>query len=156
MDPQIEEQKDDQSSDTIHEELQKLKQDNGMLNRRLLGVNELARLLQEKSETCDNLTEKNKRLEIAVVRLENRCSNFDKKMKAQQFSSLPSGSGPSLKSSQNSPFIPGPSKQILESLMKENHELKKTINNFTKKGPAGYREAVVCSNYYTFCIYIYI
>ena len=142
MDPQTEEQKDNQGSDTIHEELQKLKQDNGMLNRRLLGVNELARLLQEKSETCDNLTEKNKRLEIAVVRLENRCSNFDKKMKAQQFSSLPSGSGPNSKSSQNSPFIPGPSKQILESLMKENHELKKTINNFTKKGPAGYREAV--------------
>ena len=135
---------EDKTTSDIREELQKFKEENGMLNRRLLGVNELARLLQEKSELCEELKEKNKRLEIAVVRLENRCSNLEKKMKASQFSSLPSntGSGNS-KGMPNSPFIPGPSRQILESLMKENHELKKTINNLTKGGPVGYREAVV-------------
>lgn len=135
----------------LSEELRKVKDENSTLNRRLLGVNELARLLQDKTETCNSLEEKNKRLEIAVVRLENRCSNFEKKMKstAAQFSSLPTNStGNNPKSLPNSPFIPGPSRQILESLMKDNHELKKTINNLLKGGPAAYKEAVVSVNSY--------
>ena len=127
----------------VNEELKRCKEENNALNRRLLGVNELARLLQEKTEFSNSLQEKNKRLEIAVVRLENRCSNIEKKAKTgQQFSSLPSNP----KSMPNSPFIPGPSRQILESLMKDNHELKKTINNLTKGGPTGYKEAVVSYN----------
>lgn len=32
-----------------------------------------------------------------------------------------------------SPFIPGPSRQILEGLMKENSDLKKTVSNLTGK-----------------------
>ena len=32
-----------------------------------------------------------------------------------------------------SPFIPGPSRQILEGLMKENSDLKKTVSNMTGK-----------------------
>ena len=32
-----------------------------------------------------------------------------------------------------SPFIPGPSRQILEGLMKENSELKKTVSSLTGK-----------------------
>lgn len=137
------------STEKLQEECLTLHKENAYLNCRLLGVNELARLLQEKTELCETLQDKNKRLEIAVVRLENRCSNFEKKLKSPQFSSLPttegtSGSPPSGKTHQ-SPFIPGPSKQILESLMKENTELKKTIDSLTKKGPTGYREAVVSS-----------
>lgn len=136
------------STEELQEECLSLHKENAYLNCRLLGVNELARLLQEKTELCENLQDKNKRLEIAVVRLENRCSNFEKKLKSPQFSSLPttettSGSPPGR--SHQSPFIPGPSKQILESLMKENTELKKTIDSLTKKGPTGYREAVVSS-----------
>lgn len=132
----------------LGEELKKLKDENSSLNRRLLGVNELARLLQDKTETCTTLQEKNKRLEIAVVRLENRCHNFEKKMKlnAAQFSSLPSAGANNPKSFPNSPFIPGPSRQILESLMRDNHELKKTINNLLKGGPAAYKEAVVSTS----------
>ena len=35
--------------------------------------------------------------------------------------------------SDQSPFIPGPSRQILEGLMKENSYLKKVIDNLTGK-----------------------
>ena len=143
MDPTSE--KTIETSEDFHDELVRIKEENSTLNRRLLGVNELARLLQEKTEVSNSLQEKNKRLEIAVVRLENRCSNLERKAKTAQYSSLPSNPGGTAnpKSMPNSPFIPGPSRQILESLMKENHELKKTINNLTKGGPVGYKEAVV-------------
>jgi chromosome segregation ATPase len=128
------------------EELQKecilLKKENSQLNCRLLGVNELARLLQDKSQSVDTLKDKNKRLELAVVRLENRCSNFEKKIKSQQQNAQVGE--PTVPKVGTAPFIPGPSKQILESLMKENTELKKTIDGLTKKGPTSYREAVVC------------
>lgn len=122
-----------------------LKKENQSLKARLLGVNELARLLQEKTAACENLRDRSKRQEIAIIRLENRCSNYDKKLRqAATAASWPvAGGGGSLKSGP-SPFIPGPSRQILEGLMKENSELKKTINTVTKKGESSYLEAVVC------------
>lgn len=139
------------SSMTLEElkkECSSLRKQNSLLNGRLLGVNELARLLQEKSDLVESLNDKNKRLELAVVRLENRSSNLEKKLKGSQFSSLPSSvNAPRSQAQQvqqhGSPFIPGPSKQILETLMKENTDLKKTLDNMTKKGPTSYREAVV-------------
>ena len=141
------------SSEQLRREIRQLQKENNSLSRRLLGVNELARLLQEKSEKCETLQDRNQRLELALVRLENRCSNFEKKLMSQQFSSLPSdvsNTTPTSISSnrtggggQQSPFIPGPSRQILEQLMKDNTDLKNTINGLTKKGPKGFMEAVV-------------
>ncbi len=119
----------------FEEELLKLREDNRSLQLRVLGVNELARLLQDRIEVIQVLQDKNKRLEVAVVRLENRCSNFERKLKSQ-------GGAIGPKAGQ-SPFIPGPSRQILEALMKENSELKKTLNKVSKRGASGYLEAVV-------------
>ena len=120
-------------SDTII----RLRNENKTLQLRVLGVNELARLFQDKTDLVQVLTEKNKRLEVAVVRLEHRCSNFERKMK-----SLGSSGSASAKSGQ-SPFIPGPSRQILEALMRENTDLKKALNHVTEKKGSGYLEAVV-------------
>lgn len=119
----------------LEREIQKLREQNKQLQLRILGVNELARLLQDRNEVVQVFQEKNKRLEVAVVRLENRCSNFERKLKMQGGVGGPKPG--------QSPFIPGPSRQILEALMKENSELKKTLNNVTKKGASGYLEAVV-------------
>ena len=137
---------------SLEELVDQLKRENQGLRARLLGVNELARLLQEKTEACENLRDRNKRQEIAIIRLENRCSNYDKKLRQASAAGggAGSGGGASLKSGQ-SPFIPGPSRQILEGLMKENSELRKTINNVTKKGQSGYLEAVVCSGVCVVC-----
>ena len=72
-----------------------------------------------------------------MVRLENRCANFERQIKSQKSNNVPS-----MKAGQ-SPFIPGPSRQILEGLMQENSELKKTVNSLQRKGSSGYLEAVV-------------
>ena len=124
--------------EALESEIRKLQEENKQLQLRILGVNELARLLQDRNEIVEVLQEKNKRLEVAVVRLENRCSNFERKLKFQ--GGVMVGPKPG-----QSPFIPGPSRQILEALMKENSELKKTLN---KKVPVGYLEAVVSYTVY--------
>ena len=126
----------------FEDELRQLKQENRSLQLRVLGVNELARLLQDRIEIIQVLQDKNKRLEVAVVRLENRCSNFERKLKAQGGVAVPKPG--------QSPFIPGPSRQILEALMKENSELKKTLSNVMKRGASGYLEAVVSCRYFVF------
>lgn len=126
----------DMSPEELELECQHLRDENHQLQLRILGVNELARLLQDRSELVQVLEEKNKRLEIAVVRLENRCANYDRMLKSQKGANVPTA-----KPGQ-SPFIPGPSRQILEGLMKENSDLKKTVSNLTGKGAAGYLEAV--------------
>ncbi|CAI8017535.1 hypothetical protein GBAR_LOCUS10645 [Geodia barretti] len=127
--------------DKMEQLIRKLRSENKQLQLRVLGVNELARLLQDRSEKVKVLEDKNKRLEVAVVRLENRCANLDQKLRAEG-----GGGGPpsGLKSMQP-PSIPGPSRQILEALMKENSELKKALNAMQKKGPSGYLEAVKTS-----------
>lgn len=127
--------------DKLEQLIRKLRSENKQLQLRVLGVNELARLLQDRSEKVKVLEDKNKRLEVAVVRLENRCANLEQKLRADGGGG---GGGPvsGLKSMQP-PSIPGPSRQILEALMKENSELKKALNGMQKKGPSGYLEAVV-------------
>ena len=129
--------KPDGSIEDMEDRCRKLREENHQLQLRILGVNELARLLQDRNELVVILKEKNKRLEVSVVRLENRCANFERQIKSQKSNSVPS-----VKVGQ-SPFIPGPSRQILEGLMHENAELKKTVNSFQKKGSSGYLEAVV-------------
>ena len=116
--------------------IRKLRKENKALQLRVLGVNELARLLQDRNEVSQVLKEKNKRLEVAVVRLENRCANLEQKMRSE-------GGPTSLPKSGQAPMIPGPSRQILEGLVKENSELKKALNNMQRKGATGYLEAVV-------------
>ena len=74
----------DMSPDDLEVECQHLRDENHQLQLRILGVNELARLLQDRSELVQVLEEKNKRLEIAVVRLENRCANYDRMLKSQK------------------------------------------------------------------------
>ena len=140
--PKIE--KSERFSEALQQEIQKLQEENKQLQLRILGVNELARLLQDRNEIVQVLQEKNKRLEVAVVRLENRCSNFERKLKSQ--GGVVVGPKPG-----QSPFIPGPSRQILEALMKENSELKKTLN---KKVPVGYLEAVVSD--VTLCVFVFV
>ena len=116
--------------------IQKLRNENKALQLRVLGVNELARLLQDRNEVVQVLQEQKKRLEVAVARLENRCANLEQKMRSE-------GGPMSGPKSGQAPFIPGPSRQILEALMKENAELKRALNNLQKKGASGYLEAVV-------------
>ena len=123
-------------ADKMEQLIRKLRTENKQLQMRVLGVNELARLLQDRSEKVKVLEDKNKRLEIAVVRLENRCANLDQKLRAE-------GGPVSGPKSMQPPSIPGPSRQILETLMKENSELKKALNSMQKKGVSGYLEAVV-------------
>lgn len=127
----------DMSFEELEYQCIKLKDENHQLQLRILGVNELARLLQDRNEVVGVLKERNKRLEMSLVRLENRCANFERQIKSQKSASVPS-----VKPGQ-SPFIPGPSRQILEGLMQENCELKKTVNSLQKKGSSGYLEAVV-------------
>ena len=79
--PKVE--KSERFSEALQLEIQKLQEENKQLQLRILGVNELARLLQDRNEIVQVLQEKNKRLEVAVVRLENRCSNFERKLKSQ-------------------------------------------------------------------------
>ena len=74
----------DMSPEELEIECQHLRDENHQLQLRILGVNELARLLQDRSEMVQVLEEKNKRLEIAVVRLENRCANMDRTLKSQK------------------------------------------------------------------------
>ena len=74
----------DMSPEELELECQHLRDENHQLQLRILGVNELARLLQDRSELVQVLEEKNKRLEIAVVRLENRCANYDRTLKSQK------------------------------------------------------------------------
>jgi hypothetical protein len=78
----------DMSPDDLEVECQHLRDENHQLQLRILGVNELARLLQDRSELVQVLEEKNKRLEIAVVRLENRCANYDRMLKSQKVCTL--------------------------------------------------------------------
>lgn len=129
--------KSDLSLEELEYQCQKLKDENHQLQLRILGVNELARLLQDRNEVVAVLKERNKRLEMSLVRLENRCANFERQIKSQKSAGVASA-----KPGQ-SPFIPGPSRQILETLMKENADLKKTVNSMQKKGSSGYLEAVV-------------
>ena len=129
--------KSDDSIEEMEFRCRKLQEINHQLQLRILGVNELARLLQDQNELVGVLKEKNKRLEVSLVRLENRCANFERQLKSQKNSSVPS-----VKIGQ-SPFIPGPSRQILDGLMHENAELKKTVNSLQRKGASGYLEAVV-------------
>ena len=65
-----------------------MRDENRQLQLRVHGVNELARLLHDRSELVRVLEEKNKRLEIAVVRLENRCADYDRVLKSQKVSVL--------------------------------------------------------------------
>ena len=123
-------------TDKMEQLIRKLRSENKSLQLRVLGVNELARLLQDRSEKVKVLEDKNKRLEVAVVRLENRCANLEQKLRAE-------GGGTAGPKSMQPPSIPGPSRQILEALMKENSELKKALNNMQRKGASGYLEAVV-------------
>ena len=64
----------DMSVEELKQECQNLYDKNRQLQLRVSGVNELARLLQSRSELVQVLEEKNKRLEIAVMRLENKCA----------------------------------------------------------------------------------
>ena len=124
-------------ADKMEQLIRKLRSENKALQLRVLGVNELARLLQDRREKVKVLEDKNKRLEVAVVRLENRCANLEQKLRAE------SGGATVGPKSMQPPSIPGPSRQILEALMKENSELKKALNNMQNKGQSGYLEAVV-------------
>ena len=76
----------DMTPEELELECQHLRDENHQLQLRILGVNELARLLQDRSELVQVLEEKNKRLEIAVVRLESRCANYDRMLKSQKVS----------------------------------------------------------------------
>jgi len=99
----------------------------------VLGVSELARQLEEKKEQVDVMKQKISRLEITLVRVENRASSLEKKLKNNVM-----GDG-----SKATTHIPGPSKQILDTLLAENNKLKTALNNLTNKGHSGYVTAVV-------------
>ena len=78
----------DMSMEELKHECQHLRDENRQLQLKVHGVNELARLLQDRSELVRVLEEKNKRLEIAMVRLENRCADYDRVLKSQKVSVL--------------------------------------------------------------------
>lgn len=101
-----------------------------------MGVSELAKQLEEKKEQAEVMKQKISRLEMALVRVENRASTLEKKL-----NSIPGADG---KTSATA-HIPGPSKQILDTLLAENNTLKTALNNLTNKGHSGYVTAVVRS-----------
>ena len=74
----------DMSAEELKLECQRLRDENHQLQLKVYGVNELTKLLQDRSELIQVLEEKNKRLEIAIVRLENRCANYDRMLKSQK------------------------------------------------------------------------
>ena len=100
----------------------------------MLGVSELARQLEEKKEQVDVMKQKISRLEITLVRVENRASSLEKKLKNNNVTA---------DGSKTAAHIPGPSKQILDTLLAENNKLKTALNNLTNKGHSGYVTAVV-------------
>jgi len=100
-----------------------------------LGVSELAKQLEEKKEQSEVMKQKISRLEIALVRVENRASSLEKKL-----NSKPTADGGKASATAH---IPGPSKQILDTLLAENNKLKTALNNLTNKGHSGYVTAVV-------------
>ena len=100
---------------------------------RVLGVSELARQLEEKKEQIEVMKQKISRLEITLVRVENRASSLEKKLKSSSVSS----------DANKTTHIPGPSKQILDTLLAENNTLKTALNNLTNRGHSGYVTAVV-------------
>ena len=100
----------------------------------MLGVSELARQLEEKKEQIEVMKQKISRLEITLVRVENRASSLEKKLKSTNVASDPANKTTS---------IPGPSKQILDTLLAENNKLKTALNNLTNRGHSGYVTAVV-------------
>ena len=102
----------------------------------MLGVSELARQLEEKKEQIDVMKQKISRLEITLVRVENRASSLEKKLKN---SSSVTADG----NKASTTHIPGPSKQILDTLLAENNKLKTALNNLTNRGHSGYVTAVV-------------
>ena len=53
--------------DELEEEYQQLRDENHQLQLRILGVNELARLLQDKNEQLQLVEEKNKVQDVGVV-----------------------------------------------------------------------------------------
>ena len=55
------------SMDELEEEYQQLRDENHQLQLRILGVNELARLLQDKNEQLQLVEEKNKVQDVGVV-----------------------------------------------------------------------------------------
>ena len=100
-------------------------------------MSELARQLEEKKEQVDVMKQKISRLEITLVRVENRASSLEKKLKS-------SGNIVAVADGNKTTHIPGPSKQILDTLLAENNKLKTTLNNFVKRGHhSGYVSAVV-------------
>ena len=101
------------------------------LRYRVLGVSELARQLEEKKEQIEVMKQKISRLEITLVRVENRASSLEKKLKSTGVST------------EKTAHIPGPSKQILDTLLAENNKLKTALNNLTNRGHSGYVTAVV-------------
>lgn len=72
----------DMSTEKLKLECQRLRDENHQLQLRVLGVNELARLLQDRSELVQVLEERNKRLVIALVRLESRLANDDRRLES--------------------------------------------------------------------------
>ena len=100
-----------------------------------MGVSELARQLEEKKEQIDVMKQKISRLEITLVRVENRASSLEKKLKNSSSSVTADGV--------KTTHIPGPSKQILDTLLAENNKLKTALNNLTNRGHSGYVTAVV-------------
>lgn len=100
----------------------------------MLGVSELARQLEEKKEQVDVMKQKISRLEITLVRVENRASSLEKKLKSSNNANSDAN---------KTTHIPGPSKQILDTLLAENNKLKTALNHLTDKGHSGYITAVV-------------
>jgi SMC interacting uncharacterized protein involved in chromosome segregation len=120
----------DMSPEQLKRECQHLRDENRRLQLRVNGVNELARLLQDRSELVQVLEERNKRLEIAVMRLETRCADYDGILFS---TSRVQGADVSTAKPNQSPLNPAPSMPILEAVMKENSYLKKTIGKLTGK-----------------------
>ena len=100
-------------------------------------MSELARQLEEKKEQIEVMKQKISRLEITLVRVENRASSLEKKLKSSNIST----------DANKTTQIPGPSKQILDTLWAENNTLKTALNNLTNRGHSGYVTAVVRTCY---------
>ena len=102
----------------------------------MAGVSALVTMLSEKKEEAEQWKDKAERLEIALSRQEHKSCKLEQEVKE-----LREKCGED--SSKRSAPTLQPSRQILNTIMKENAQLKIAMNRLVGNGNAGYKEGLV-------------
>ena len=101
--------------------LAELVKEKSQWSTRLVGIQNLARQLQEKKEELNSVTEKLERTQETLSRAENRITQLSLKLEKNGVSS------------QGAIVTPGVSKKILEALTRENTKLRSNLERFSNE-----------------------